>query len=73
MSGTEATIPHDPATAEGAAAEDKGKGKAPAEGVPQDSAMEEDDDEDSSSDEDEEEEVRFQNDQTLGNDLVAVL
>ena len=53
MSGTEATIPQDPANAEGVAAEDKGKGKAPAEGATQHAAMEEDED-DSSSDEDEE-------------------
>lgn len=47
-----ATLPQDPATAEGIA-EDKGKGKA-AEGATHDAAMDEDDDDDSSSDEDEE-------------------
>lgn len=61
MSGNEATIPQDPAIAEGAA-EDKGKGKNPAEQAPQDTAMEEDDeDEDSSSDEEEEEVSGFPN------------
>lgn len=52
-----ATLPQDPATAEGAAAEDKGKGKAAAEAAPQDAAMDEDDDDDSSSDEEEDGEV----------------
>ncbi len=44
----DATVPQDPAF------EEKGKGKAVAEDVPQDDAMVDDDDEDSSSDEEEE-------------------
>lgn len=56
MSGTQATIPQDPANAEGVS-ENKGKGKAPAEDVPQDTAMDEDDDDDDSSSDEEEEEV----------------
>lgn len=56
MSGTQATIPQDPANAEGVS-ENKGKGKAPAEDVPQDAAMNEDDDDDDSSSDEEEEEV----------------
>lgn len=52
-----ATLPQDPATAEGVA-ENKGKGKAAAEAAPQDTAMEEDDDDESSSDEEDEGEVR---------------
>ena len=51
MSGTEATVPGD----SGAALEDKGKGKAPAEEVPQDTSMEQDEEEDDSSSDEEEE------------------
>lgn len=52
-----ATLPQDPATAEGVA-EDKGKGKGAAEAAAQDNTMDEDDDDDdSSSDEEAEGEV----------------
>ena len=54
MSGTEATIPQDSANAEGFP-ESKGKGKAPAEEAPENTAMDEDNEDDSSSDEEEEE------------------
>ncbi|KAL6855337.1 Histone H2A.Z-specific chaperone CHZ1 [Amphichorda felina] len=61
MSGTQATIPQDPANAEGVS-ENKGKGKAPAEDVPQDTAMNDDDDDDDSSSDEEEEEQAAQGD-----------
>lgn len=46
------TLPNDPAT-EQAFAESKGKGKAVAEDVPRDDAMDDDDEDESSSDDDE--------------------
>lgn len=59
-----ATLPQDPATAEGVA-EDKGKGKAAAaEQQAHDTTMDEDDDDDSSSDEEDDGEVRSDLDHT---------
>ncbi|WZH39451.1 Histone specific chaperone chz1 [Fusarium acuminatum] len=57
MSDNSATIPQDSAMDQDHSfAEEKGKGKAPAEHITEDSAMDEDDDDDS---DDEDEEVRF--------------
>jgi hypothetical protein len=54
MAENGATIPQDPSHTEDAAVESKGKGKAVAEEVPQDAAMDEDDDDDDDDDDDEE-------------------
>ncbi|KAM0349694.1 hypothetical protein ACHAPU_003523 [Fusarium lateritium] len=51
MSDNSATIPQDSAMAQDSFAEDKGKGKAPAEHATEDSTMDEDDDDESDEDE----------------------
>ncbi|KAF4994491.1 hypothetical protein FGRMN_5761 [Fusarium graminum] len=53
MSDNSATIPQDSAMGQDSFAEEKGKGKAPAEHVTEDSAMDEDDDDDDSDDDEE--------------------
>jgi hypothetical protein len=54
MADNSATLPQDPSQAQGATiAEEKGKGKAPAEQMTEDTAMDEDDDDDSDDDEEE--------------------
>lgn len=55
MADNNATLPQDPSQVQGATfAEEKGKGKAPAEQMTEDTAMDEDDDDDSDDDDDEE-------------------